>query len=170
MGYSVEGDALYAYNKDGAMVGKDLDLRLKKFRTDEPGYVKAYLEDLSNILKVHRGDIRVLIELMKYMTYDNNIDINPRIKELVIKGMGYGTLQTVSNSVSRLSRAYLLIYVRRGCYIVDPMLFGRGSWVDIMKIKMQIVYTRDGGKVVKAEFIKEKKEPSKEIPIQEDNL
>jgi len=162
----VEGNEFELFDDTDASLGKKLDLRHRKYRTDEPMFVKAYLNDLSQILSVNRGDIAVLIELMKYMTYDNIIDITPRIKDKVIEGMGYGTQQTVGNSISKLKKAFIILSLTRGSYLIDPKLFSKGSWIDILKIKMQITYNKDGTKTIKTKF--EKEEISNEIPINQE--
>jgi hypothetical protein len=159
----LEGNDYELFDESGASVGKKLDLRHRKFRSEEPMFVKAYLTDLSQILSVNRGDIAVLIELMKYMTYENIIDITPRIKDKVIEGMGYGTQQTVGNSISKLKKASIILSLNRGSYLIDPKLFSKGSWADILKIKMQITYNKDGTKSIKTKF--EKEEISDEVPI-----
>jgi hypothetical protein len=163
----VEGDEVYAFDDDGKKIASDLKLRHRKFRSEEPMYVKAYLDDLRKILSVNRGDIAVLIELMKYMSYDNVIDITPRIKEKVYTEIGHGTQQTVGNSISKLKKSFLILPVPygRGSYLIDPKLFAKGGWADIFKIQMQITYNKDGSKHIKTEFEKEKVSP--EIPTQE---
>jgi len=159
----VEGNEIYAIDDDGKEVASDLKLRHRKFKSDEPMYVKAYLDDLRKILSVNRGDIAVLIELMKYMRYDNVIDITPRIKERVYTEIGHGTQQTVGNSISKLKKAFLILPFGRGSYIIDPKLFAKGGWADIFKIQMQITYNQDGSRYVKTEF---EKKVSSEIPLQ----
>lgn len=162
----VDINEINAFDQDGRHVSTKLDLRHRHYRTEEPVFVKAYLDDLSQILKVNRGDIAVLIELMKFMTYDNVVDITPRIKEKVVTNMGHGTQQTVGNSISKLKKAFLIISINRGSYIIDPKLFSKGSWGDILKIKMQITYNKDGSKTLKTNF--EKEEISDEIPINQE--
>ena len=160
---SIESNEMYAINENGSFVGKKIDLRHRKFRSEEPIYVKSYLEDLQQILSVNRGDIAVLIELMKYMNYDNIVDITPRIKDKIIEVMRYGTYQTVSNSISRLKRSYIILSVRRGSYLIDPKLFAKGKWSDIYKIKMLITYHTDGKKTINTDFIKNI--PTSEMPV-----
>lgn len=161
---AIEGNEQYAIDADGKEVSKKLDLRYRKFRSEEPMYVKAYLDDLRKVLSVNRGDIAVLIELMKYMSYDNVIDITPRIKEKVYTEIGHGTQQTVGNSISKLKKAFLILPVPfgRGSYLIDPKLFAKGGWADIFRIQMQITYNKDGSKHIKTEF---EKEVSSEMPI-----
>lgn len=161
----VEGNEFSLVDKDGKQIASDLKLRHRKFRSEEPMYVKAYLDDLRKILSVNRGDIAVLIELMKYMTYDNAVDITPRIKEKVYKKIGHGNQQTVGNSISRLKKAFLILPYGRGSYVIDPKLFAKGGWADILKISMKITYNKDGSKHIKTEFEKDEEKPSSEIPV-----
>ncbi len=163
---NVEGNEFSLIDREGKQVSSDLKLRHRKFRSEEPMYVKAYLDDLRKILSVNRGDIAVLIELMKYMSYDNVVDITPRIKEKVYTEIGHGTQQTVGNSISKLKKAFLILPVPsgRGSYLIDPKLFAKGGWADIFKIQMQITYNKDGSKHIKTEFEKEK--VSSDIPTQ----
>jgi hypothetical protein len=161
----VEGDEIYAIDDDGKRIASDLKLRHRKFRSEEPMYVKAYLDDLRKILSVNRGDIAVLIELMKYMRYDNVVDITPRIKERVYTEIGHGTQQTVGNSISKLKKSFLILPFGRGSYLIDPKLFAKGGWADILKISMKITYNKDGSKHIKTEF---EKEPSPEVPVNND--
>jgi len=152
----VEGNELYAVDANGKLIGSNVELRHRKFRSEEPMYVKAYLDDLRQILSVNRGDIAVLIELMKYMKYDNVVDITPRIRRKVIDGIGHGSNQTISNSISRLKKVFLILPIGWCSYLIDPKLFAKGGWSDILKISMQITYNRDGSKYIKTDFEKEK--------------
>lgn len=160
----VEGNEVYAVDSGGKLLGSNVELRHRKFRNEEPMYVKAYLEDLRQILSVNRGDIAVLIELMKYMGYDNVVDVTPRIKQKVFEMLGTGNQQTVSNSISRLKHAFLIFSMGRGSYLIDPKLFAKGGWSDILKISMQVTYNPDGSKYVKTDF---EKSVSSEIPKQD---
>jgi hypothetical protein len=40
-------------------------------------------------------------------------------------------------------------------YIMDPNLFGRGSWNDVKKIRMVIEYNADGTKSINTEISKQ---------------
>jgi len=141
-----------AQDNVGRVVAKDLTLSYNQYRSNEPLFVKAYFEDLGQLLSVHKGDIRTLIHLMEYMSYGNVVDISPRIKDCLIKTMGHGTHQTVTNSIHRLKKAFLIIPVRRGSYIIDPKLFAKGRWSDVVKIQLKITYKKDGSKVYNTDF------------------
>lgn len=149
---SIDVNEIYAINEDGEQIGNKIELRHRKYKTEEPVFVKAYLSDLCQILSVHRGDIAVLVGLIKFMNYDNVIDVTPRIKQAIIELIGYGTLQTVGNSISRLKKAYLIIPINRGSYLIDPRIFAKGGWYSVHKIQMQITYNKDGSKHIKTNF------------------
>lgn len=145
----------YDLYKDGSHIGSGIDVKHSRYKSNEPPFVKAYLKDIRNMLKVHSGDISVLLILMSEMSYGNVVDINPRMKEHIIATMGYGNMQTVNNSITRLKKAFLIISINRGSYLIDPKLFAKGKWADVAKIQLKITYNKDGSKFYNAKFEEE---------------
>ncbi|MGP5469947.1 hypothetical protein ACTXNP_27140, partial [Pseudomonas helleri] len=49
----------------------------------EPNFVKLYIDGLSRIFDLSGGENKFLIELLKYVTYDNEITLNSGVKKRI---------------------------------------------------------------------------------------
>jgi len=67
-------------------------------------------------------------------------------------GMQYNTLD---KSIKELYNKGILIRKARGLYIMDPNLFGRGTWNEVKKIRMVIEYQADGKKIINTTISKQ---------------
>lgn len=127
---------------------KDSRLEETQFES-EPPYVKLYLQDIARLRDLTNSQQKILNELIYDMGYNNIVPNYKPVKEMIAKklGMAYNTLD---QGIKMLHKKGILIRKARGLYLVDPNLFGRGSWKDIKRIRLTIDYNEDGTKVLKS--------------------
>lgn len=119
----------------------------------EPPYVKVYLEDIGRLNNLNTSEQKVINELVYNMGFNNVVPSYKPVKEMIALklGMQYNTLD---KAIKELHRKGILIRKARGLYIMDPLIFGRGSWKDVSKIRMTIEYLPDGSKQINTEISK----------------
>mgnify|MGYP000911225836 CR=1 FL=1 len=122
----------------------------------EPPYVKLYLNDLCRLNGLNNSEQKILNELIINMGYNNVVPSYKPVKEMIASKleMPYNTLD---KGIKELHKKGILIRQARGFYIMDPNLFGRGSWNDVKKIRMVIEYNSDGTKTINTEVSKQLK-------------
>lgn len=116
----------------------------------EPPYVKLYLNDIGRLKGLNNSEQHLLNELVFNMGYNNIVPAYKPVKEMIAEriGMPYNTL---NEAIKALYQKGILVRKARGFYIIDPHLFGRGSWKDVQKIRMTIDYNPDGTKTINTE-------------------
>lgn len=119
------------------------------FFESEPPYVKLYISDIVKLsgLPVYVND--VLLHLVKNMGYNNIVPMYKPIKELISNELGI-KLNTINKAIQELNDKGILVRMHRGLYMLDPMIFGRGSWKDVKKIRMTIEYNEEGKRIIKS--------------------
>ncbi len=120
----------------------------------EPPYVKIYLEDIGKLNGLNNSEQKILNELVHNMGYGNIIPSYKPVKEMMAKkiNMPYNTLD---KGIKELNKKGILIRKARGLYVMDPNIFGRGTWSDIKKIRMVIDYNEDGSKSINTDVSKQ---------------
>lgn len=120
----------------------------------EPPYVKLYLQDIGRLNGLNNSEQKVLNELVFNMGYNNIVPSYKPVKQLIANkiGMQYNTLD---KSIKELYNKGILIRKARGLYIMDPNLFGRGTWNEVKKIRMVIEYQADGKKIINTTISKQ---------------
>ena len=120
----------------------------------EPPYVKVYLEDLGRLRGLDPSEQKLVNELVFNMGYNNIVPSYKPVKEMIAKKIGV-SLSTVNNSIQNLYKKGILIRQARGFYLMDPNIFGRGSWKDVKNIRMTIDYNEDGTKTINTNISKQ---------------
>lgn len=111
----------------------------------EPEFVKLYVQDIIKLTNLPMAANGVLYTMLKYMTYDNLLVLNPYIKEQIAK-INEIKPNTLSHTLTKLVNEGILSRVATGTYMVNPDLFGRGKWQDIRNLRLTIHYGHDGKK------------------------
>ena len=78
------------------------------------------------------------------------ITINSGVKRLMCRELCIKSPQTISNALSKLTKADILKRIETGVYALNPHLFGKGDWRDIEKLRLNVDYTLDGYKTFSA--------------------
>lgn len=137
-------------------------------REKEPDYIKLYTDDIGRLFELPSSASDVLSAIASHMAYNTNIIVlyGP-IKKIIMSELNMNS-NTFNKAVDNLYRAGMLIRISRACYMVDPELYGKGSWQDVRRVRLSIEYNPDGTKSVKTELVKQM-EDQKQLAIEEFN-
>ena len=126
------------------------------YKTKEPAYIKTYVDDLVKITSIPDRNKNVLLCMLKYVGYGNDIDISIRIKTKIAAELGCG-VGNINNAISALKKVGILISTYRSCYLLNPDYFAKGDWIAVNKIRTTIEYSKNGKKII-SDFINTKEE------------
>ena len=112
----------------------------------EPPFVKLYLADMCKMYDIPKVGNNVLNELLKLTNYNNEIILNSTIKKRIENELSLKK-GILDNNLTKLKKANILKSEERGVYILNPNLFGKGSWHDINKLRVTWDYSESGRKV-----------------------
>jgi hypothetical protein len=133
----------------------------------EPAFVKLYLKDIIRLKELPPSTSSVLHAILNYMNYNNEIILIGYNKKTICANLNI-PMNTLNKAIDNLFKANILIRVAPSCYVVDPELFGKGSWKDIKNIRLSIEYTEDAkGRSVKQlkSNIAEQQEKAKQLTL-----
>lgn len=117
----------------------------------EPDYVKLYINDLLRLQDIPKSANDILLAIIKRMTYNNDIALFAPVKREIASELNIKEV-TVAKAIEMFTNKSILIRKDRGLYVINPYLFGRGKWEEIRKIRLQLVYSKDGRMILKTEF------------------
>ena len=151
-----ELEQVTSVNEDGVILGEEYKIKnTTQIVGTEPPYIKVYLQDLSRINDLGKYDNSVLHEIFKLTQYNTNlVTLNKYFREQICQALNT-TDATVRNTISKLSKKGILIKKGTGVYMLNPNLFGNGTWENIKGLRMTIEYTEQGRTVSVAEVEKE---------------
>lgn len=139
-------------NEDGEVISHSRT-ETSQFES-EPPYVKVYLQDIARLNGLNPSEQKLVNELVFNMGYNNIVPSYKPVKEMIASKIGV-SYNTVNEAIKSLYKKGVLIRKARGMYIMDPALFGRGSWKDIKNIRMTIDYHEDGTKTINTNVSKQ---------------
>lgn len=122
--------------------------RVYRFKSEEPNYIKLYLEDISYFYEIPKSSSDLVYELFNYVTYNTHeIIINMSIKKkiaLILKT----SVSTIDNNLTKLVKKGIISRVDKGVFILNPYLFGKGDWKSIKELRdrdlhLEIIYNKD---------------------------
>lgn len=116
----------------------------------EPPFIKLYIDDLILLNDLPTKSSAILWELLKNMSYDNEIALNSYRKKKIIENLDI-KMSTLNNALSSFVKKEILYRVGSGTYIPNPYLFARGSWEDISDLRMIVNY-KAGKKEIQLEI------------------
>jgi hypothetical protein len=120
----------------------------------EPPYVKLYLQDLARLNGLNTTEQKLVNELVYNMGYNNIVPAYKPVKEMIAIKLGVAYC-TIDEAIKSLHKKGILIRRARGMYVMDPNIFGRGSWKDVKNIRLTIDYLPDGTKQINTEISKQ---------------
>ncbi len=131
------------------------DVRIQSFQQEiEPPYVKLYTQDIARLYGLTESTQHVLMCLARHMIYrTNKILIYGPVKDAMMAEMKMNK-NTLNKAIDTLYKQGILIRESRACYVLDPELFGSGSWADVKKVRLSIDYHPDGSKSIKTQLLK----------------
>lgn len=98
----------------------------------EPPYVKLYVNEISRLYDLRSLQKEVLLELATRSGYTGEVSLGPRLKSSIAFRLNT-TLPTLDNTLSFLVKKGLMKRVGRGEFLLDPHIFARGDWKDILE-------------------------------------
>ena len=134
--------------------------------SSEPAFVKLYLDGIQAIYKLNSSNHSILNELLKITSYGGEIILNSAVKKRICAYLNT-SIGTFDNSLIALKKADIIAQKDRGCYMINPELFGKGAWSEVYKdrakykkIKMTIEFSgaNKARKTVKTEIIDDNEE------------
>lgn len=109
----------------------------------EDDYIKVYIKHINYLSNLPSGLEGVIYELIRNVNYGNKIVINSHIKRDIAVNIGK-SFNTINQYMSKLVECKVLIREGRGVYYLNPLLYGRGKWRDILdlreKLRLKIEY------------------------------
>lgn len=131
----------------------------------EPSFIKLYLSDIGRLHKMQSRTMAVLLELLKTVDYENMISVPLGLKQKICERIGIfkedkdgeqiPNANVFNQHIAKLVEAKLIFKKSAGTYMANPLLFGKGKWSDIRKIRFVIEYGEKGraaiGKIDKPE-------------------
>jgi Firmicute plasmid replication protein (RepL) len=132
-------------NTDGEILE---ELSTRKIQ-NEPDYIKLYIEHITVLGELPKWVTPILMELLKYVNYENKIILNSSIKKMIATNLEIA-YKTIDNTLVKLTKAEILIREDKGIYIANPHLFGRGKWENIRRIRATINYSPESKGVIQS--------------------
>lgn len=138
------------YAKSEIAVGPDGQKTAFKSATYKIGaeedYVKIYSNGMHYLSDIPTDCWKLLTILLPYMTYAERPDsptyrysmtiiISADLKKRITKQMGYKSVNAVSNLITELTDGGILKRLARSIYRVNPYIFGRGEYRDILLVR-----------------------------------
>ena len=123
---------------------------VKRFKGEEPNYVKLYLEDISYLHRLPATAGALLHELLKYITYGTQeVVLNSVVKKRIAEATGMN-IRTVDNRLQELVKSGIISRIDIGTFMLNPYLFGKGDWKTINELRnknihLSIVYDKETG-------------------------
>jgi hypothetical protein len=116
----------------------------------EDSYIKLYIRDICYLEGLQGKVSDVMFELCKYVSYGNIVLLPTGLMDKIAKDMGIKK-QVLKNYIQELKKQEILIPKGVGYFILNPYLFGRGEWKDIVNLRnenleLRIVYDRKTNK------------------------
>ena len=121
----------------------DAELLTTSVVAKEPDFVKLYIKDIGKMLNLTKSDTSVLFCILSIIQYDNIFYAVINTKQRIATTTNM-PMNTVNDSIRNLHNAGILLRQGKGEYLVNTELFARGSWKDIVKIRLNIQYTNEG--------------------------
>ncbi len=112
----------------------------------EPPYVKMYLDTILYLKDLPKGHNPILMSILKRLPWanqDQDIALNAGIKRKIAKEVGC-SVSKVNNAITDLVKGEVLFRIDVGVYQVNPHLFGRGEWNDIAKLRLEVIFDKNG--------------------------
>ncbi len=123
--------------------------------SEEPQFVKLYLQDILYLSDMPKRYDKVLYELIKRAQWANadqgmTITLSSGSKRLIAKTLKLNGISLISNALTDFVKAKILKRIETGVYALNPNLFGKGDWQDIAKLRLDVDYDLSGKKTFMA--------------------
>lgn len=122
----------------GLLLEQEREIR---YRTEEPDYVKLYLNAWCVFKEVKGVNIKLLYQILPFMTYSEDqqlICFTTYLKKEIARKLEWSeksALNRFNQELRKMCSTKVLKKIDRDTYQVNPELIGRGSWKDILKLR-----------------------------------
>lgn len=103
----------------------------------EEDYIKLYIKHINYLNDLPLGLESLIYQILKYVTFGNQIIINSSIKRKIAENLDK-KFNTVNQYITKLVNLEILIREDRGVYYLNPLLYGKGKWEDILKLREKL--------------------------------
>lgn len=103
----------------------------------EPFYVKTYIDGIEKLYSMRPYCWPVLIWMLRRMPYaseDQRFEFGLPMRKKAASELGM-SLGRVNHAVTDLVESGAVLRVDRGLYQLNPMIFGRGEWKEIARLR-----------------------------------
>lgn len=103
----------------------------------EPAYVKMYMDGIETLYNMRPYCWPVLIWMVKRMSYSNEgqcFEFGAPMRRRAGEELGV-SVERVNHAVSDLVKTGAVLRIERGLYQLSPVIFGRGEWKEIAKLR-----------------------------------
>lgn len=112
----------------------------------EEDYVKIYIKHINYLNELPQGLEGVIYSILKRVGWDNEIIINSSVKRQIAQESGK-SFNTINQYITKLCNYNILIRQDVGMYYLNPELYGKGKWGEILelrkKLNIKITYAQD---------------------------
>lgn len=122
-------------NKDGVIEQTETIKSIKIPKEED--YIKLYIKHINYLNNLPQGLDPLIYCLLEYVTYGNKIVINSSIKRAIAQKLNK-EFNTINQYMTKLVKHDILIREDRGVYILNPALYGKGKWEDIIKLRKEL--------------------------------
>jgi hypothetical protein len=106
----------------------------------EPQFVKLYLSHVLTLIDIPKGLNGILYELLRNMNYDNEIVWNQGVKMKLAEKLNCSE-SNVKKAITSFKRKGILIEQYPGVFLVNPYVFGKGSWENVHQLRLTVDIT-----------------------------
>ena len=148
----------------------------KVIRSQEPSYIKLYIEDMLYMKDMPKALSTLTYELARRATYANKEDgmciaLPKYVKQQICKACGWTDLRSLNNALTKLLNGHIIQRLGgkgSGMYQLSPYLFGKGDWKYIENIRMQWDYNLIKGKTFSTAFTYNNPDDTTDSQVNED--
>lgn len=110
---------------------------------DNSNFIKLFLKDLHLLRGLRAGAYQVTLELLYRMNYENEVIIHSKFREEVARHLGI-SVDYINHTLKDLVRSNIISKQARGLYVMNPFIFGKGSWDKIRELRIKVKYNESG--------------------------
>jgi len=115
---------------------------VKRYKGDEPNYIKLYLQDIAYLHGLPASAKDIMSELLQYVSYGTQeIILNKSVKNRIAESINISP-KTVDNKLQELVRVGIIDRVAAGTFTLNPYLFGKGDWKTINELRNKNIHLK----------------------------
>lgn len=113
-----------------------------------PDFIMVFTDSIGEFAGLTGGESALLFGILGEATKNNEVVLNKTIKDRIALRMGINST-SINPMITRIVKSKMLLKNGRGVYLLNPNIFGKGSWRDIKKLRMMLEVDVEAGKLRK---------------------